>query len=157
MNFRFNFMRGDTILSDKPYSSREEKRILDALGRGLLREFPNPERIGCPSSEIVRGIARHRVPLVEAEPWLDHLTSCSPCYHDFSQFRDAYQFRRMTILFAIVASVLVIASAAGGSLVQKYRQRDLAQPAVSDLRDRSFPPGTKAGPNPLQGDRPLKS
>jgi len=156
MKFRFNFMRGDTILSDKPYSSREEKRILDALGRGLLREFPNPERIGCPSSEIVRGIARHRVPLVEAEPWLDHLTSCSPCYRDFSQFRDAYQFRRMTILFAIVASLLVIASAAGWSLVRKYRQRDLDQTAVLDLRDRSVPRGTESRSNPSQGERPLE-
>src|SRR5260370_6213458 len=156
MNFRFNFMRSDTMLSDKPYSSREEKRILDALGHGLLRECPNPERIGCPSSEIVRGIARHRVPLIEAEPWLDHLTSCSPCYRDFCQFRDAYEFRRMTVLFAIVASVLVIASAGGWSLVKKYRQRDLDPTAVLDLRDRSVPRGTESGSNPSQGEQPLE-
>ena len=156
MNFRFNFMRGDTTLSDKLYSAREEKRILDALGRGLLREYPNPERVGCPTSEIVRGIARHRVPLVEAEPWLDHLTSCSPCYRDFSEFRDVYQFRRMTILFAIVASVLIVASVSGWVLVQKYRQRDLVQTAVLDLRDRSVPRGTEAGSHPTQGERPLE-
>src|SRR5260370_6755514 len=143
MNFRFNFMRGGTNLSDKPYSSREETRILDALGRGLLREFPNPERIGCPSSEIVRGIARHRVPLVEAEPWLDHLTSCSPCYRDFSQFRDAYQFRRMTILFAIVASVLIVASVSWWVLVQKYRKRDLNKTAVLNLKASPVPRGTQ--------------
>ncbi len=155
MNFRFNFMREDTTLSDKPYSAREEKRILDALGSGLLREFPNPERVGCPSSELVRGIARHKVPLVEAAPWLDHLTSCSPCYRDFCQIRDAYQFRRMTILFAIVASVLIVASVSGWVLLQKYRQRDLAQTAVLDLRDRSVPRGTEGGSNPTQVEQPL--
>lgn len=147
-------MRGSQ--DDKGYPPKEEKRILDAFGKGLLREFPNPERVGCPSSEIVRGIARHKVPLIEAEPWLDHLTSCSPCYRDFCHFRDAYQFRRMTALFAIVASALIVASTAGWVLVQKYRQRDLAETAVLDLRDRSVPRGPEAGSNPAQGKRPLE-
>jgi hypothetical protein len=69
------------------YSHNEEARILEALGRGLLKEFPNPTRTGCPPPEILKGIASHEVPLSEAENWLDHLTSCSPCYRDFCQFR----------------------------------------------------------------------
>ena len=31
------------------------------------------------------------MPLAQAEPWLNHLTSCSPCYRDFNQFREAHQ------------------------------------------------------------------
>ena len=69
------------------YTDREEQRILEVLGRGLLREFPNPTRAGCPPAEVLKRIATHDMPLSEAEKWLDHLTSCSACYKDFCQFR----------------------------------------------------------------------
>jgi len=71
------------------YSDREEERILEVWGRGLLTEFPNPTRTGCPSAEVLQSIASHTTPLPEAEKWLDHLTSCSPCYKDFCQFQVA--------------------------------------------------------------------
>ncbi len=99
------------VLSDKGYSAKEEKRALDALGRGLLKEFPNPERVGCPGSELLRGIASRKVPLAQAEPWLNHLTSCSPCFRDFNQFREAYQRVRRRILLVVAASILVVATA----------------------------------------------
>jgi hypothetical protein len=69
---------------------REEERILEVLGRSLLTDYPNPARIGCPPSEVLKGIATHELPLVEAAKWLDHLGSCSPCYRDFCQSRVAY-------------------------------------------------------------------
>jgi len=71
------------------YSDSEEKHILKALGRGLLEEFPNPTRTGCPPSDVLERIAGHQMLLSEAENWLDHLTSCSPCYKDFCQFQVA--------------------------------------------------------------------
>ena len=74
-------------MSERVYSASEEKRFLDAMGRALLSEFPNPERIGCPDATLLKGIASHKVPLAQADPWLDHITSCSPCYGDFRQFR----------------------------------------------------------------------
>ena len=73
-------------LDGKGYSERDERRIVDALGRGLIKEFPNPERVGCPGSEVLRRIASREMPLSEAEKWLDHLGSCSPCYSDFKGF-----------------------------------------------------------------------
>ena len=57
-------------LNGKGYSAADERRILDALGRGLLKEFPNPERIGCPGDEVLKKIASHEMPLSEAEKWL---------------------------------------------------------------------------------------
>jgi hypothetical protein len=67
----------------------EEGRILDALGRSLLEEFPNPTRKGCPPPDVLRRIASHEMSLSEAEKWLDHLTSCSPCYIEFRRLRAA--------------------------------------------------------------------
>jgi|SRR6516165_10847579 len=45
------------LLSDRDEFSKEEQRILDALERGLSRAFPNPDRIGCPGSAVLKGIA----------------------------------------------------------------------------------------------------
>ena len=142
----------EAVLSDNAYSAKEEKRALDALGRGLLKEFPNPERIGCPGSEVLRGIASHKVPLAQAEPWLDHLTSCSPCYRDFSRFREAFALRRKRVFLAVAASILIVASLAGWALAHRHEETQYAQTAVLDLRNRSVARGTE--PNP--GEPPLE-
>jgi hypothetical protein len=60
-------------MNAKGYSAREEQRLLDALGCGLLKEFPNPERSGCPGADILKRIAARTMPLNEAEKWPDHL------------------------------------------------------------------------------------
>src|ERR1700731_3725239 len=99
-------LKEESGLNAKGYSDRDEMRILDALGRGLLKEFPNPERAGCPGSDVLRRIASHEMPLPEAEKWLDHLTSCSPCYSDFSHFQAVHRRRRTQRLLAIAASIL---------------------------------------------------
>jgi hypothetical protein len=135
-------------LNAKGYSERDEKRILDALGRGLLKEFPNPDRAGCPGSDVLKRIASHEMPLPEAEKWLDHLTSCSPCYGDFSQFQAAHQRRRTQRLLAIAASILIAIGIAGWVLFQKHHESLVAQTAVVDLRNRSIPRGTE--PNPAE-------
>ena len=135
-------MQRESDLNAKGYSERDEKRILDALGRGLLKEFPNPDRAGCPGSDVLREIASHEMPLTGAEKWLEHLTSCSPCYGDFSQFRIAHQRRRMQRLLAIAASILIAIGIAGWVLFQKHNESLVAQTAVLDLRNRSIPRGT---------------
>lgn len=94
-------------MSERVYAAGEEKRILDILGRALLRDFPNPERIGCLDPALLKGIASHKVPLDQADRWLDHLTSCSPCYRDFVEFHEGFRRRRLLILVAVVASVLL--------------------------------------------------
>jgi hypothetical protein len=133
-------------LNAKGYSERDEKRILDALGRGLLKEFPNPDRAGCPSSDVLKRIASHEMSLTEAEKWLDHLTSCSPCYRDFSQFQAAYQSRRTRTLLAIAASILIVGILAGWAVFLRQKEPLVAQTAVLDLRNRSIPRGTETNP-----------
>src|SRR5713226_4572998 len=124
-------------LNGKGYSAQDERRILDALGRGLLKEFPNPERMGCPGPDTLKRIASRKMPLTEAEKWLDHLGSCSPCYRDFSQFRKAQELRRNRTLLAVAASILIAAGIAGWVLLQKHNEALVAQTAVLALRNRS--------------------
>jgi hypothetical protein len=139
-------------LNAKGYSERDEKRILDALGRGLLKEFPNPDRAGCPSSDVLKRIASHAMPIAEAEKWLDHLTSCSPCYRDFSELQAGYRQRRMQTVLAIAASILVVVGVAGWALFFKQKGLPVAQTAVLDLRNRSVPRGGE----PTPGEEPLE-
>ena len=139
-------------LSDKPYSAKQEKRALDALGRGLLKEFPNPERSGCPGSDVLRRIGSHKMPLAEAERWLDHLTSCSPCYRDFNQLREAYRLARRRTLLAVAASILVVATAGIWWVIRPQNEIRFAQSTVLDLRNRSVARGSE----PVPAEPPLE-
>lgn len=125
---------------------------MDALGRGLLKEFPNPERTGCPGSDVLRRIAAHQMSLSDAERWLDHLTSCSPCYRDFSQFQETYQRARRRTILAIAASILVVASGVTWWAVHTKNEIRLAQSTVIDLRNRSVARGS----DPVPVERPLE-
>lgn len=142
-------------LNEKGYSERGEKRILDALGRGLLKEFPNPDRTGCPGSEVLKKIASHEMPLSEGEKWLDHLTSCSPCYKEFSEIRAGYRRRRTQTILAIAASILIVAGATSWALFLRQEGSVVTQTAVLDLRTRSIPRGGEQNPNeqPLEVSR----
>lgn len=90
-------------------------------------------------------MASHAVPLAEAEKWLDHLGSCSPCYRDFSQFQRAYQLRRRRTLLAIAASILICVAIGGWALVHWHKKNETAEVVVLDLRNWSVTRGI--GPN----------
>jgi hypothetical protein len=139
-------------LNARRYSVGDEKRILEALGRGLLKEFPNPERVGCPGSDVLKRIASKRMPLAEAERWLDHLGSCSPCYKDFSELRKVRGVQRRRTLLAIAASILVAVGIASWVLVQRHNKSLVPQTAVLDLRSRSV----SRSPEPNPGEQPLE-
>ena len=113
------------------------------MGRGLLKEFPNPNRTGCPGSDVLKKIASHEMPLSEAEKWFDHLGSCSPCYSDFSQLRKAYELRKKRTLLAVAATILIAAGIGGWALLQKHNEALVAETVVLDLRNRSVARGAE--------------
>ena len=115
--------------------------MLDILRQGLATEFPNPERIGCPGSVLLKGIAQGKVSLTEAEPWLDHLGSCSPCFQEFKEFRRQSAIQRRRVLM-LVATAAVLLFAVGGWLwVRARRSVEATDVAVLDLRERSVARG----------------
>jgi len=115
--------------------------MLDLLSRGLSQDFPNPQRVGCPDSAMLKGIALHKVPLAEANPWLDHFSSCSPCFQEFTQFRkQAVDGRRRAQLWLAAAAVLLFA-VAGWLWVHSRPSVQTAATVVLDLRDRSVSRG----------------
>jgi len=133
--------------------------LLDILRQGLAKEFPNPERIGCPESSLLKGIAQGKVSLTEAEPWLDHLGSCSPCFKEFKEFRRQSTSQRRRVL-ALVATAAVLLFAVGGWLWVRARHSvQTTETAVLDLRARSVPRGQNpadTGQAPLEIPRTTK-
>jgi hypothetical protein len=92
------------------------------------------------------------MPLTEAEKWLNHLGSCSPCYKDFSKLREVREVRRRRTLFAIAASILVAVGISGWVLIQRHNETVLSQAAVLDLRNRSV----SRSPERNLGEKPLE-
>ena len=133
--------------------------MLDILRQGLATEFPNPERIGCPGNALLKGIAQGKVSLTEAEPWLNHLGSCSPCFQEFKEFRSQSAIQRRRVLM-LVASAAVLLFAVGGWLwVRARRSVEATDVAVLDLRERSVARGegrSEADQAPLEISRSTK-
>lgn len=143
-------------LNTMGYSEREEARILEVFSRGLLREFPNPDRQGCPPSEVLKRIAGHEMPLSESEKWLDHLGSCSPCYRDFLDLQAAHRKRLHWALFAVAAGILLSILVVGRILFPRHHELPPAPAtAVLDLRNRSVTRGAEQSPaeSPLEVSR----
>jgi hypothetical protein len=158
-DFQIELFASGLSLSSESQSNAADKRLLDILRQGLATEFPNPERVGCPGNALLKGIAQGKVSLTEAEPWLDHLGSCSPCFQEFKEFRrqSAIQRRRM---LAWVATAAVVLFAVGGWLwVRDRHSVKTTDTAVLDLRERSVARGQSqsgTGSAPLQISRATK-
>ena len=134
-------------LNEMGHSDRGEARILGMLGRGLLKEFPNPDRQGCPPSEVLKRIASHEMPLSETEKWLDHLGSCSPCYRDYLDLQAAHRKRLQWALFAVAAGILLSILVVGGIHFFKHQGLPAVQTtAALDLRNRSLTRGAEQVP-----------
>lgn len=83
-------------------------RISHAVQESILRNYPNPERKGCPGDEVVRQVAA-RTELKADELW-EHITHCSPCYAEFLDFKQ--EFRRRRAIRRRTAIGLIAAAAA---------------------------------------------
>lgn len=139
--------------SRKDRMSRKEERELLKLGRRVFGDnFPNPERAGCPPAEVLRAMAfRHKQAPPGADP-SDHLTVCSPCFREYTRYRQQARQQAFIRSALLAAAVIIIAISAtflwrhGGPLRQHHPE--VAQlpsiPAMVDLRHLS----------PARGERP---
>lgn len=133
---------------------------MDLLARGLSREFPNPQRVGCPGPAVLRSIALHKLPLSEADPWLDHLGSCSPCFQEFTEIRKETASQRKRIQMWLAAAAMVLLAVGGWLWVRSRPSGQTAVVAVLDLRGRAAVRGENtpdASQPPLEVPRGAKT
>src|SRR5918992_1924633 len=104
-------------------------RIENEMDLLFGRAHPNPTRVGCPSPELLKRLARRELPI--DDPAYDHFAKCSPCYQELRALQQADAtnaglVRRRRIAFA-AAAILVLALA--GSWFALRRGDDNAVPA----------------------------
>src|SRR3954471_20354065 len=101
------------------------EELQDIVQQAILREFPNPERKGCPGQESLRELANRPRPTRDAV-W-EHVTHCSPCYQEFlglrTQVKAELQRQRRTVLRRRIAVAAVLVVLAGGIATYEISQR----------------------------------
>jgi hypothetical protein len=125
------------------------EELQDIVQQAILREFPNPERKGCPGPVSLRELANRPRPTRDAV-W-EHVTHCSPCYQEFLDLRTQVKIqlerRRRGVLRRRIAIAAVVVVLAGGAIVTYEISQRGAFPnppaagpyesASLDLKDRS--------------------
>lgn len=130
-------------------SQREEKELLRS-GEAVLRsEFPNPERHGCPRTEILRNLASRSQSLSSSDRnrYLDHMTCCSPCFSEFGSFVDQARHRKRLAVVGVCAVLFLSLGLAAWLAISQWR------PKPSNPITRK-PPFTEPERKPQEEKRP---
>jgi hypothetical protein len=125
------------------------ERVRQELQESALREFPNPERAGCPAPAALEGMSRRRAEMTQEQ--LHHITHCSPCLKEFLSIREEIRHRR-AVRFRI-AALACAAAIAVGVIVYTFTVRPASAPQIAviaasatlDLRPLSEYRGTDPG------------
>jgi len=94
--------------------SPEDQDFLELLSESALRDYPNPERTGCPGQQFLSQLATDRRSISLNDARLDHVLHCSPCFSEFLAIRKSTartQRARRIVLAGTVAAVLLVAVA----------------------------------------------
>jgi hypothetical protein len=122
----------------------------DEIDEVFGRANPNPDRIGCPSHDVLVALAGRVRPL--GDPAYDHLSECSPCYLEVRALKEATDLRRRRIFtWAAAAGLLLATGSAGWFLLYSAGGAvDVAEVRTQlDLRPYALVRGEAP-----QGDRP---
>jgi hypothetical protein len=77
-------------MKDYPFLSEED--FAESLRRFLVQKHPNPNRVGCPDTSILRDIAFHRKITPETiREVIAHMWKCSECAQDVLDFVEEYR------------------------------------------------------------------
>ena len=98
-----------------PNESPESKfdRLKKQLQDAILRDYPNPERKGCPGGAVLRELAERPLgQAVEDDPHWAHITHCSECYREFlasnNEFRQQAKARRVRVNWGVATAAMVV-------------------------------------------------
>jgi hypothetical protein len=125
-------------MSEQPLTKQQEIRLIRAYQRLVLGgEFPNPNRAGCPGSEILRAMAFRKLDEERVLEWTEHLGTCSPCFSEYFEFRKEAEWRRNAAYIGVAAAVLVVLSFAWWGWRSRHPVVITAHShVVADLRNR---------------------
>jgi hypothetical protein len=141
---------------DDEISSEQLTRVLQ---KAMLRNYPNPDRIGCRGTEILREMAGRKFPN-EHPFWDEHVEHCSPCYREFLEFRNEILSRwdreeRIRNISRITAVAAIVLLAAGAIYVSVRGRLSPSQPPMANHIQAPRPVQPQPPP-PLEPATPLE-
>jgi hypothetical protein len=74
-----------------------------------LNAYPNPDRVGCPGLDALRGLASKELPI--GHPAREHIARCSPCFQEFRALQRQLQQRKRAKQAWLSGGVLATAAA----------------------------------------------
>jgi hypothetical protein len=95
-------------MANEEFSASEIEQLRRVFQEAVLNDFPNPDRLGCPSDEtVLKAIAAKTLPL--SDPAWQHTARCSPCFREVKAFETEAKnaSKRWRAALAIGAVVLV--------------------------------------------------
>lgn len=95
---------------------RRPKPTFDPIEEAYLHGHPNPERLECPGSDVLRQLAAKAIPI--SHPACTHVTRCSPCFQEFRAFeKEMVNHRRHRMIISMrqvgVAAAFVLVAILG--------------------------------------------
>src|SRR5919109_3472868 len=84
----------------------------DEIDEVFGRANPNPDRIGCPSHDVLVALARRERPM--GDPAYGHLAECSPCYLEMRALKEGADLRRRRVMLWAAAAALIVATGSVG-------------------------------------------
>jgi hypothetical protein len=96
-------------MSTDPLNELARLKRPDEIDQVFGRANPNPERIGCPSHEVLVALSRRERPIGDRA--YDHLIECSPCYLEVRALGEtAARRQRGRILVRGVGATVLLAT-----------------------------------------------
>ncbi len=123
--------------SPRAHFDRLKKQLQDSI----LREYPNPERRGCPGNAVLQDLARR--PLdenLEGDTKWQHVTHCSECYREFLDIRSVAKRRQKTQRLMIGAGLVTAIVAVAAIMLFTNRQPGTPAPERPQIAEQVFHP-----------------
>lgn len=96
-------------MANEEFSPAELEKLRRVFQDAALNDFPNPDRVGCPTDKFVlKAMASKTLPLTD--PAWRHAARCSPCFRDIKQFETDLKRSRWGKAAALAAIVLIVAA-----------------------------------------------
>ena len=121
-----------------------EEALIAAAGRLFRDAFPNSERSGCPSRDLLVSVSRRSATESDSRRVLDHLSCCSPCFGDYEKLARQNRLTKNLKLLALCASLLLCIGVTAWYYSRAPEQQPQTGPSVA--KEQVPPPQ----PQPLQ-------
>jgi hypothetical protein len=124
-------------------SRSDEDRLEKALKAAALENYPNPNRIGCPSDKnVLRLLAALK--LRPSDPVVQHVAECSPCLSEVLEYRRTLKRRRLLAGISLAAIIVIICATV--FWINRSSAPQPAQLATIDLRPFAITRGAAEPP-----------